>query len=59
VDLLKAAAPGFERHLAALLGMKTRSGYSHRPATASEVKRAGRAVEALLGEARSAHGAMD
>jgi dihydropteroate synthase len=56
VDLLRAAAPGFERHLAALLDMKTKSGYSHLPATAGEVKRAGRAVEVLLGEARSAHG---
>ena len=58
VDLLKTAAPGLERHLATLLGMKTKSGYSHLPATAGEVKRAGRAVEALLGEARSAHGVM-
>lgn len=58
VDLLKTAAPGLERHLAALLGMKTKSGYSHLPATAGEVKRAGRAVEALLGDARSAHGVM-
>lgn len=56
VALLKTAAPGIERHLAALLGMKTKSGYSHLRATAEEVKRAGRAVEALLGEARSAHG---
>jgi dihydropteroate synthase len=58
VDLLKAAAPGLERHLAALLGMKTKSGYSHLPAPAGEVKRAGRAIEALLGEARNAHGVM-
>jgi len=58
VDLLKAAAPGLERHLATLLGMKTKSGYSHEPATAGEIRRAGRAVEALLGEARNANGVM-
>jgi hypothetical protein len=56
VALLKSAAPGVERHLAALLGMKTKSGYSHLPASANDVKRAERAVDALLGEARSAHG---
>jgi dihydropteroate synthase len=59
VALLKTAAPGIERHLAALLGVKTKSGYSHLRATAGEVRRAGRAVEALLGEACSAHGVMD
>jgi hypothetical protein len=59
VALLMTAAPGIERHLAALLGVKTKSGYSHLRATAGEVRRAGRAVEALLGEARSAHGVMD
>ncbi len=58
VDLLKTAGPGFEQHLATLLGLKTKSGYSHLPATAGEVKRAGRAVEALLGEARRAHGTL-
>lgn len=58
VELAKTAAPGLERHLATLLDMKTTSGYSHEPATAGEVKRASRAVEALLGEARNAQRVM-
>lgn len=57
VALLKTAAPGIERHLGVLLGMKTKAGYSHVVAAADDVKRAGRAVAALLDEARSAHGA--
>jgi hypothetical protein len=56
VALVKTAAPGIERQPAALLGMKTKSGYGHVPASADDVKRAGRAVDALLGEARSAQG---
>lgn len=57
IALLKTASPGVERHLAALLGMKTKSGYSHVPASAEDVKRAARSVDALLEQARRADGA--
>jgi len=43
------------KHLRTLLGMKTKSGYSHTPATTDECKRAGRAAEALLETARRMH----
>ncbi len=43
------------KHLRTLLGMKTKAGYSHTPATTAECRRAGRAAEALLETARRMH----
>lgn len=55
VGLLKAAASRSSQHLTTLLALKTKSGYSHTPATTDEFKRAGRAAQALLEAARRAH----
>ena len=53
VRLLAKVDPALGRHLSTLLGVKTKAGYSHRPASAAECKRAARAAEALLKAARS------
>lgn len=53
--LLATAMPGAERHLATLLAMKTRAGYSADPATHDMLVRAGRAMDHLVAAARSAH----
>jgi dihydropteroate synthase len=55
VTLLRKADSESARHLQVLLGMKTKVGYSHTGATEAEVKRAGRAAEALLEAARRAN----
>jgi len=55
VALLRTADKDAAKHLSTLLGLKTKSGYSHMPVTAGELKRAGRAAEALAEAARRAH----
>ena len=45
------------RHLSTLLGMKTKTEYSHSIVTVDEAKKAGRAAEALLDKAHRAHAA--
>ncbi|MCK2244058.1 MULTISPECIES: hypothetical protein [unclassified Crossiella] len=55
--LLSKADREAARHLAALLKMKTKAGYSHTSATIEEFKRAGRAAETLVEKARRAHAA--
>ena len=54
IALLKSAAPGAARHLGVLLGLKTKSAYSHEPAAERDVTRAGRAAAALIEQARRA-----
>ncbi len=54
VTLLARAEPSAAPHLRALLGMKTLAGYSHQPVSRDRAVRAGRAMEVLLGAARSA-----
>lgn len=55
IALLKLAAPQLTRHLNTLLGLKTRSGYSYLPVSTDDFKRAGRATESLVEEARRAN----
>jgi hypothetical protein len=57
VGLLRSVDKDAARHLATLLGMKTRTEYSHSPATGDEVKKADRAATALVETARRAHAA--
>jgi hypothetical protein len=54
IELVEKASPGSRRPLSVLLGMKTRSGYSHEPATRDMLVKAGRAMTALLATARQA-----
>ncbi len=58
VDLLKRVDATAAKHLSVLLGLKTKSGYSHLPATQDEVKRAGRAADALVETARRTQAAV-
>lgn len=51
VALLRSADQPSVKHLAALLNMKTRSGYTHKEALANDRKRAIRAATALVEEA--------
>lgn len=53
IGLLKAADSVSSRHLAVLLSMKTKAGYSHLGASAADVKKAARAATQLLETARS------
>ena len=53
VALLKKAGAGSHRHLATLLGLKTKAGYSHTPASAADVRKAARAAVQLVEDARS------
>ena len=53
--LLAQANRSLRPHLAVLLQLKTRSGYSAQFTPASEQKRAGRAAKALMEAARRAH----
>lgn len=46
--LLGSADPGLVKHLRVLLRLKTAAGYSSTPVSASDLKRAERAMEALL-----------
>ncbi len=55
---LKKVDTDAAKHLSVLLGLKTKSGYSHMPATRAEVKRAGRAAEALIETARRTNAAV-
>lgn len=57
IALLRTADKEASKHLSTLLGFKTKSGYSHMPITADELKRAARAAGALVEEARRAHAA--
>ncbi|WP_205629588.1 hypothetical protein [Jiangella muralis] len=52
IGLLKAADSGSSGHLAALLSMKTKAGYSHLGASAADVRKAARAAARLLESAR-------
>jgi hypothetical protein len=52
VALLSKADNSSAKHLRVLLGLKTKAGYSHTPASAEEAKRAGRAAGALVEAAR-------
>ncbi len=53
VALLKKAGATSHRHLATLLGLKTKAGYSHTPASTADVKTAARAAAQLVDEARA------
>jgi hypothetical protein len=53
VALLKKAGAASHRHLATLLGLKTKAGYSHTPASTADVKKAARAAAQLVDEART------
>jgi hypothetical protein len=53
IRVLKAANAQSSRHLATLLAMKSKAGYSHDPASAAEVKKAARAATQLVEEARA------
>jgi len=52
IALLKSADQESERHLVALLKMKTRAGYAHTSISRGDLKKATRAAEALLTTAR-------
>lgn len=52
IALLAKADPGAEKHLRALLNVKTKVSYTHQPTTADERKRTRRAAEALVEAAR-------
>ena len=54
VSLLKKAGAASHRHLATLLGLKTKAAYSHTPASAADVKKAARAAAQLVEDARAA-----
>ena len=53
--MLGAAMAGMDKHLATLLAMKTRAGYSADPATRDMLVHAGRAMDHLVAAARAAH----
>lgn len=53
INLLKAADTKSSTHLATLLSMKTKAGYSHTAASATDVKKAARAATHLIEKARS------
>jgi dihydropteroate synthase len=55
VGLLATVDNDAAKHLAVLLGLKTKSGYGHTRATREECKRAGRAAEALVEKAQRAN----
>lgn len=52
IGLLAKTNKEAAKHLSTLLKLKTKSGYSHTSATADEFKRAGRAAEILVEQAR-------
>lgn len=54
VALLKSADPEAAKHLARLLSLKTKAGYTHRPASLSDVRTAYRSHKALLAAAEQA-----
>lgn len=59
--LLTSVKPGgreLAKSLRSLLGMKTRAGYSHRPVTSDDHKRAFRQTERLVRAARDRQGAV-
>ena len=52
VALFEIAAPDVAHYLDKLLGLKTKSGYSHVPASQTDLKKAVRAAESLIEAAR-------
>lgn len=52
LDLLASVDSGLARHLKTLLDLKTLAGYSHDPITLATLKKAGRAMAALVNAAR-------
>lgn len=52
VELVRKADGGSARHLAILLGMKSKAAYGYSSATDDDLKRAGRAAQALVETAR-------
>jgi hypothetical protein len=58
VTLLAKADGEAARHLRVLLGLKTKTGYGQTLVSADDAKRAGRAAEALLEQARTASADM-
>ncbi|MGO4588191.1 hypothetical protein [Paenarthrobacter sp. 2TAF44] len=50
--LLRTVDEAAAKHLTTLLGMKTRAGYGHNPVTTEQLKKATRAMSALLEFAR-------
>ncbi|MET3919202.1 hypothetical protein [Arthrobacter sp. UYEF20] len=53
MTLLKTVDKAAGKHLNTLLGMKTRAGYGYNPVTADQLKKAIRAMEALIATARA------
>lgn len=53
VRLLGLADADIAKHLQTLLGMKTVAGYSHMPVSGERVRRAARAMDALMEAARA------
>jgi hypothetical protein len=54
IDLLASVDSGLARHLKKLLDLKTLAGYSHDTITLAALKKAGRAMTALVDAARRA-----
>lgn len=54
ISLLTAANATSAKHLATLLSVKTKAGYSHTPASAADVKKSARAAAKLIEDARVA-----
>ncbi len=52
IDLLASVDAGLARHLKTLLDLKTQAGYSHDAITLATLKKAGRAMTALVNAAR-------
>ena len=52
-DEIRPDGSDLASHLAALLGLKTKAGYTHRPVSAQERTQAGRRAHALVDAARS------
>lgn len=55
IALLERADKDSSMHLSTLLNMKTKAAYSHTEASPDDLKRAGRAAEALVEAARRAN----
>ena len=52
IGLLEKADRGVAKHLATLLRVKTAAGYGHKPVSRDDVARVGRAMDAVVAEAR-------
>lgn len=51
IALLKSADPDASKHLSRLLSLKTKAGYTHRPASLADVRTAHRSHRAILAAA--------